>query len=188
MVSAKDNAAEQGIHQSDIEWDPSVSRDLFNVNDGLTGRDGGPYLDEVEQREGEKKRAAVEKRQPDLENPGPVAGTVLVTGQRLLQQDVVANIPSQDDKDVLGVMISKHVSGEDFVPNSQGTVPDQEEIDKVLKDAQDNPVESELASDSRAVPVPVNDESESPNQTPRNAQARKTAVKKTAAKTTTSKK
>lgn len=59
---------------------------LYNPHDGLTGRDGGPYLDEVERRNAEIVRAAKEKRDPDFDNAPATAGTPLVTGP------VLANI------------------------------------------------------------------------------------------------
>lgn len=158
MVTAKDNRDEAGVHQSDIEWDPSVSQKLFNANDGLTGRDGGPYLDEVEMRDAEKRRAAVENRKPDLENPGPTAGTYLVPGSYLLAQNNVPNIPSQDDKDVVGAALSKHVDGKDFLPKSYGEVPTQKELDELVAEARENLVESPLPSDSQSKPVPVDED------------------------------
>lgn len=142
MVTAKDNKDEAGVHQSYIEWNPSVSQKLFNVNDGLTGRDGGPYLDEVEMRDAEKHRAAVENRKPDLDNPGSTAGTYLVPGNYLLSQNNVPNIPSQDDKDVLGSALSKAVDGDDFFPRSYGEVPSQKELDEVVEEARKSVTET----------------------------------------------
>ena len=70
---------------------------LFNANDGLTGRDGGPYLDLEEAREAEIRRARVENRKPDLENPPASAGIVLLTGKQVVSNLGVNNLPSQDD-------------------------------------------------------------------------------------------
>lgn len=69
---------------------------LFNPNKGVTGRDGGPYLDEVEAREAEKRRAYVEGREPDLKNPPATAGIPLVTGPQLLHALNLNNNPSQE--------------------------------------------------------------------------------------------
>ena len=57
---------------------------LYNVNDGVTGRDGGPYMDQVDAIQAEIQRAKVEGREPDLDNPPATAGQVLVTGSQLL--------------------------------------------------------------------------------------------------------
>lgn len=70
---------------------------LYNANDGLTGRDGGPYLDVEEDRRAEVVRARVENREPDLDNPPASAGTVLLTANQALQNAGVTNLPSQDD-------------------------------------------------------------------------------------------
>lgn len=73
---------------------------LFNANDGLTGRDGGPYLDEVEAQQAEIRRAKVEGREPDLDNPPASAGIVLVTARQAFANGSVNNVPSQDGTDV----------------------------------------------------------------------------------------
>ena len=75
---------------------------LFNANDGLTGRDGGPYLDEEEAREAEIRRARAEKREPDLDNPPASAGIVLLTPAQALANAGVNNLPSQDGNTTLG--------------------------------------------------------------------------------------
>jgi hypothetical protein len=65
----------------------TVDLRLFNVHAGLTGRDGGPYLDEVENEKAEERRAKVEGRKPldpNKENLPASAGTPLVTGPQLV--------------------------------------------------------------------------------------------------------
>lgn len=57
---------------------------LYNPNDGLYGRGGGPYLDEEQAREAEIRRARVEGREPDLENPGAYAGIQLQTAAQMI--------------------------------------------------------------------------------------------------------
>jgi hypothetical protein len=57
---------------------------LFNPNDGLVGRDGGPYADVESARHDETRRARVEGREPDYDNPGPNAGIPLVTAAQLI--------------------------------------------------------------------------------------------------------
>lgn len=51
---------------------------LYNANAGIHGRDGGPYLDEVEAAHWEKIHAAREGTKPDLDNPRPYPGNQLV--------------------------------------------------------------------------------------------------------------
>lgn len=69
-------------------------RALYNPNDGLTGRDGGPYLDIEEAKRAEIRRAEVEGREPDFENLPPSAGIQLVTATALLN-GVGVNLPSR---------------------------------------------------------------------------------------------
>ena len=68
---------------------------LYNPNDNVTGRDGGPYLDEVEARDAEARRAVVEDREPDFDNPPATAGIPLVTAGRQAATVGVNNLPSQ---------------------------------------------------------------------------------------------
>lgn len=68
---------------------------LFNPHSGLTGRDGGPYLDEEERRLAEVRRAAIEGRKPDEKHPPASAGTPLVTAAELTAMANPASIPSQ---------------------------------------------------------------------------------------------
>ena len=72
-----------------------MAQNLYNANDGLTGRDGGPYLDLEEAKAAEIKRAAVEGREPDLDNPPASAGIQLVTAGQALANAGVVNLPSQ---------------------------------------------------------------------------------------------
>lgn len=59
--------------------------DLYNVNDGIHGRQGGPYLDQVEQANFERMQAAREGKEPDYGNPRPYPGIKLVTKAALVQ-------------------------------------------------------------------------------------------------------
>lgn len=52
---------------------------FWNAQDGIRGRDGGPYADEVDARQREVNRARAEGREPDLDNPPPFVGNVIVT-------------------------------------------------------------------------------------------------------------
>lgn len=66
---------------------------LFNPNDRLTGRDGGPYLDQVMAQQDEILRAKREGREPDLDNPPANAGIPLSTAAQLIKA-VDVNQPS----------------------------------------------------------------------------------------------
>ena len=71
---------------------------LFNANDRLSGRDGGPYMDLEEAKQAEIRRAQVEGREPDLENPPAYAGIQLNTaGQQILTADL-GGIASQESR------------------------------------------------------------------------------------------
>jgi hypothetical protein len=72
---------------------------LFNVNEGPNGRTGGPYLDEVELRAAEDKRAAAEGRHPDYNNMTSTAGVPLVTAKELVESHHLQ--PSEFDKPLL---------------------------------------------------------------------------------------
>lgn len=69
---------------------------LFNPNDGLTGRNGGPYLDEVQAQQDEIRRAKIEGREPDLDKPGANAGIQLSTAAQMLASLTLSNNPSMD--------------------------------------------------------------------------------------------
>lgn len=73
-----------------------MTQQLFNPNDSITGRDGGPYLDEEEARVAEERRARIEGRKPNFDNPPATAGIPLVTSAELLSTATINNIPSQD--------------------------------------------------------------------------------------------
>lgn len=65
----------------------AVKIDLYDSNKGKVARTGGPYQDELVAEEAEKRRAKLEGREPDYENPGPTAATQLVTKQHLVERD-----------------------------------------------------------------------------------------------------
>jgi hypothetical protein len=74
----------------------SEERDFYVAQDGMRGRDGGPYLDQIEREQGEVLRARREDREPDFDDLQPVAGTVLVTGTNLT--DNVQSNPSMNNQ------------------------------------------------------------------------------------------
>jgi hypothetical protein len=75
----------------DVAEDGTTTVHLYNAAHGKTPRTGGPYLDDVEREEAEIRRAKVEGREPDLENPPASAGTVLVPKSALVERDVDKN-------------------------------------------------------------------------------------------------
>lgn len=102
---------------------------LFNVNDGLTGRDGGPYLDREEQHEAERRRAIVEEREPDYSQKTATAGTQLVTGPQLVLQTANTNhIPSQEGVNPLGDSLQK-IAEDDSTPVEVFTIAPTDEFD-----------------------------------------------------------
>ncbi len=58
---------------------------LYNPHDGLSKRDGGPYLDQIELEQAEIRRAKAEGREPDLDNLQGTAGVRLVTAEELVK-------------------------------------------------------------------------------------------------------
>ena len=59
---------------------------VYNINDGPTGRNGGPYLDEELARDWERKNARAENREPDYSDltSAPHPGVMLVTAEQLI--------------------------------------------------------------------------------------------------------
>lgn len=98
---------------------------LYNPHAGLTGRDGGPYLDQVERIEAEKRRAFVEDREPDLDNAPATAGTPLVTGGQLLNMAASPSNsnPSQEAANPIGDHLTNLVKEDTFPVNAFATRP-----------------------------------------------------------------
>lgn len=57
---------------------------LYNINDGLQGRDGGPYHDIQEAKRHEERSAFREGRKPDFSQPLSGAGIQAVTAAEML--------------------------------------------------------------------------------------------------------
>lgn len=136
---------------------------LFNPNDNVTGRDGGPYLDEVEARTAEARRAVVEDREPDYDNPPATAGLPLLPAGQMLGIVGVNNLPSQAGRYDLSNsdLIQKRADDEDN-PNftARGEIPSDftSEAETVEEQQQE---EREAAQDSESededyVPAGVN--------------------------------
>lgn len=72
---------------TELAEDGTVTVDLYDAAEGKQARSGGPYLDQIEREQAERRRAKLEGREPDLDNPPAVAGTVLVTKGQLVERD-----------------------------------------------------------------------------------------------------
>lgn len=97
-----------------------MTQPLFNPNDSLTGRDGGPYLDEEEARVAEERRAVIEKREPE-EKPAATAGIPLVTASELAVTATINNIPSQGvSSGPLDLMVQGAVDDKDVLLEARG--------------------------------------------------------------------
>lgn len=102
---------------------------LYNPYDGVAGRDGGPYLDQVEAIEAEKIRAQIEGREPDLDNPPATAGQPLVTADQLLALNGTSNVPSQENSRVQAAALDKFATDEVFpvsVHSLRESTPDED--------------------------------------------------------------
>lgn len=85
---------------------------FYNAQDGLKGRDGGPYLDAVHRQEAEVRRAQQEQREPaDLNGPLPAdAGTLLVTARQLQDNSDYSN-PSMAVRPGFEIVLTDDVMG-----------------------------------------------------------------------------
>ena len=90
------------------------TKNLYNPHAGVTGRDGGPYLDQEERRLAEIRRAAVEDREPDFDNAPAVAGTPLVTAGQLVNMANPTSNPSQFNADPYGLAVDTLAKDESF--------------------------------------------------------------------------
>lgn len=125
---------------------------LFNPHDGLTGRDGGPYLDQEELRLAEIVRAAKEDRKPDFENAPATAGTPLVTAAELVGMANPASIPSQSN--AVGALTNAvdTLAADESFPVNAFTSRDETEAEKESKrlaasnDPHDNPANPSVRS------------------------------------------
>lgn len=107
------------------------TKNLYNPHAGVTGRDGGPYLDQEERRLAEIRRAAVEDREPDFDHAPAVAGTPLVTAGQLVNMANPTSNPSQFNADPYGLAVDTLAKDESFPVEafSQRPVTDGEQDD-----------------------------------------------------------
>lgn len=108
---------------------------LYNPNDSVTGRDGGPYLDEEEARQAEFRRAQVEDREPDYDNPPAIAGVPLVPASDLVSTATVNNLPSQAHNVDLSLSDALETQDEQdevsrFTITGERDLPDEEEVEE----------------------------------------------------------
>lgn len=86
MMTARKTADSKAVEKDAVnnETAPNEDVDLYNVNEGVHGRTGGPYLDDVQARAEEDRRALIEGREPNYDDLQPFVGVQLVNKQRLI--------------------------------------------------------------------------------------------------------
>jgi hypothetical protein len=143
--------------ESDAEWVRSGKKEhVFNPNTGLGVRVGGPYLDDIELREAEKRRAAIEHREPDYDNMAGCAGVPLYTAGQMANafgggQPAVAHMitdnaenPKVGPNPVTSVDLVGHGNREVFET--------KEQEDKALREVDNTKVTSYDNPDTNYVP------------------------------------
>lgn len=100
--------------------------ELYNINDGIFGRSGGPYGDEVDLRTAEYQSAIREGRDPDYSKVGSAPAVQLVTGPQLAASYNPALIAGDDRRIVTTQVpdIKAPVYGE--TGEGQSELPDKE--------------------------------------------------------------
>jgi hypothetical protein len=97
---------------------------VYNPNDGLVGRDGGPYLDEEQARNDEIRRARVEGREPDFDKPGANAGIQLSTAGQMLATITTQGPVSRERARTLAFDELLKTTGEEISSPVADKVPD----------------------------------------------------------------
>ena len=108
---------------------------VYNVNDGPTGRNGGPYLDEELAKEQERRNALREGREPDYSDltQSPHPGVQLVTADQLLNANREAGHTFTGE-------ITAPIYG--YIPN-----PAKVEKERVEREAKDSAARAEADAD-----------------------------------------
>lgn len=140
---------------------------LYDINDGLVGR-VGTYADIEERKAAETRRAEIEGREPDYDNPGAVAGTVLVSASQLLAANGV-NIPStadtktQDDQ----AMVEAIAATETSTISAQAEIPvESEEGEEEVPEEPPKPGQGPKDETVPAEETPAEQPAETPTETP----------------------
>jgi hypothetical protein len=114
---------------------------FYASQDGIRGRDGGPYFDYEDRLSAELRRAKAEDREPDLDNPPPTVGTHLVTAAQLT--DNIPSNPSMINAPGLPQAILEHKDNPDFLTSpvqvfdiDVRTEPSEEEVEDAETPAQ----------------------------------------------------
>lgn len=151
-----DAPQDDSVVESTNENEPKIlgHQDLYNVNDGIHGRSGGPYLDEVEALAFERLQAAREGSEPNFDKPRPGPGIVLVSEQRLVSGYNPTLIAGDDRRngDVQARPYATDVpivaaTGPDFSFTDENRGDVEDEVVGVLEDnpAEDDNVSAEFA-------------------------------------------
>lgn len=101
---------------------------VYNVTEGLSGRDGGPYLDRVQSLEHEVVSASREGREPNYENPLPGPGVQAVTaGALFAAHPPLATGPTEITVDPIGYVpvIEQEISEE----SDEDADPESDSVD-----------------------------------------------------------
>lgn len=107
---------------------------FWNAQDGVRGRDGGPYADEEDAWHREELRAAGEGRDPDYDNPAPFVGNQMVT-TNFVEDNVYSNPsmsvaagPNEALEEAKTVKDAPHkLSPVDLPVDTRTTLPDSEQ-------------------------------------------------------------
>lgn len=91
-----------------------MGENLYNPNEGLLGRKGGPFLDQIHIREAEEAAALREGREPNFANPSTFGTVPLVTEDQLLRDGVMnGTVTAEDLRNFNGVKAKPLIVRED---------------------------------------------------------------------------
>lgn len=125
--------------------------DLYNINDGLFGRDGGPYLDQEQQRAQEVVNARREGRQPEFDNLPLTSGIVPVRLGELAQSHAMFRIAGQEaleGESVLAEPVTKTQNFKDEGAEARTVAAaEQEKEEREVRADEPNPSEGKAADE-----------------------------------------